>query len=66
MAQLRMTVMGPLAGFRTCGKLRDVVCPPSAKGSDRIECEVCLERCPFDVDIIGKMHRAAEVFEKVA
>jgi len=34
-----------------------------AKGSDCIECDVCLERCPFDVDIIGKMHRAAEVFE---
>ncbi len=35
----------------------------SAKGSDCIECEVCLERCPFDVDIIGKMRRAVEVFE---
>jgi predicted aldo/keto reductase-like oxidoreductase len=34
-----------------------------AKGSDCIECEVCLERCPFDVDIIAKMRRAAEVFE---
>ena len=34
-----------------------------AKGSDCVECEVCLERCPFDVDIIGKMHRAVEVFE---
>ena len=37
-----------------------------AKGSDCIECEVCLERCPFDVDIITKMHRAAEVFETAA
>jgi len=37
-----------------------------AKGSDCIECEVCLERCPFDVDIIAKMHRAAEVFETTA
>jgi len=35
-----------------------------AKGSDCTECEVCLERCPFDVDVIGKMHRAAEVFER--
>lgn len=34
-----------------------------AKGSDCTECEVCLERCPFDVDIISKMHRAVEVFE---
>jgi len=37
-----------------------------AKGSDCTECEVCLERCPFDVDIIGKMHRAVEVFETAA
>lgn len=37
-----------------------------AKGSDCIECEVCLDRCPFDVDIIGKMHRAVEVFETAA
>jgi predicted aldo/keto reductase-like oxidoreductase len=34
-----------------------------AKGSDCSECGVCLERCPFGVDIIGKMIRAAEVFE---
>jgi predicted aldo/keto reductase-like oxidoreductase len=33
------------------------------KASDCIECEVCLERCPFEVDIIGKMRRAVEVFE---
>jgi uncharacterized protein len=33
------------------------------KASECIECDVCLERCPFDVDIIGKMHRAVEVFE---
>jgi len=37
-----------------------------AKASECIECEVCLERCPFDVDIIGKMHRAVEVFETAA
>jgi predicted aldo/keto reductase-like oxidoreductase len=36
-----------------------------AKGSDCIECEVCLERCPFGVDIIGKMRRAAEVMEGI-
>jgi len=37
-----------------------------AKASECSECEVCLERCPFDVDIIGKMHRAVEVFETAA
>ena len=30
--------------------------------SDCIECDVCMERCPFEVDIIGKMQRAVEVF----
>jgi predicted aldo/keto reductase-like oxidoreductase len=28
-----------------------------------VECGVCVERCPFDVDIIAKMHEAAVVFE---
>lgn len=32
------------------------------KASECIECEVCMDRCPFDVDIIGKMRRAVEVF----
>jgi uncharacterized protein len=35
----------------------------SPKASDCIECAVCLERCPFGVDVIGKMRRAVEVFE---
>ncbi|MGD2143955.1 MAG: 4Fe-4S binding protein [Anaerolineae bacterium] len=33
------------------------------KASECIECEVCIERCPFDVDIIAKIRHAAEVFE---
>ena len=37
-----------------------------AQGSDCIACEECLERCPFDVDIIGKMHQAVELFESGA
>jgi len=37
-----------------------------ANGSDCIACEVCLERCPFDVDIVGKMRRAMEAFDTVA
>jgi len=35
----------------------------TAKGSDCTECGICMERCPFEVDIIGKMKRAVEVFE---
>jgi predicted aldo/keto reductase-like oxidoreductase len=45
---------------------REIYARRSAKASDCIECEVCLERCPFDVDIIGKMRRTVEVFESAA
>jgi predicted aldo/keto reductase-like oxidoreductase len=44
---------------------REVYAALPVKASECIECEVCLERCPFDVDIIGKMRRAVEVFEAV-
>jgi predicted aldo/keto reductase-like oxidoreductase len=37
----------------------------AANGSDCIECEVCVERCPFEVDIVGKMQRAVAVFGSV-
>jgi predicted aldo/keto reductase-like oxidoreductase len=43
---------------------RDVYGRLKAKGSDCTECEICLERCPFGVDIIGKMKRAVQVFER--
>jgi predicted aldo/keto reductase-like oxidoreductase len=28
-----------------------------------VECGVCVERCPFDVEIIERMREAATVFE---
>jgi uncharacterized protein len=34
-----------------------------ARGSDCIECEACMERCPFNVDIISKMKEAKRLFE---
>jgi predicted aldo/keto reductase-like oxidoreductase len=34
------------------------------KASACVECGVCVERCPFDVDIVAKMHRAVEIFEQ--
>jgi predicted aldo/keto reductase-like oxidoreductase len=37
-----------------------------APASDCVECGVCMERCPFGVDVINKMHKAVEVFESVA
>lgn len=33
------------------------------KASECTECGDCMERCPFDVDIIAQMRRAVEVFE---
>jgi predicted aldo/keto reductase-like oxidoreductase len=31
-----------------------------------VECGVCVERCPFDVEIIAKMRKAAAVFDAKA
>ena len=36
----------------------------SAKASECIQCGSCMERCPFDVDVISKMEQAVELFEK--
>lgn len=33
------------------------------KASDCIECGICMERCPFDVDVISKMKQCSELFE---
>lgn len=33
------------------------------KAGECTECGVCIERCPFDVDVIGKMRKAVELFE---
>jgi predicted aldo/keto reductase-like oxidoreductase len=44
------------------GDARERYASMTAKGSDCTECGVCMERCPFQVDIIGKMKRAVEVF----
>lgn len=35
----------------------------SAKASDCTECEACMKRCPFHVDIISKMKEAQRLFE---
>jgi predicted aldo/keto reductase-like oxidoreductase len=36
------------------------------KASECTECGVCMERCPFDVDVIAKMREAVEIFEAKA
>jgi predicted aldo/keto reductase-like oxidoreductase len=34
-----------------------------AKASDCVECGVCVERCPFGVDVTTKMRQAVALFE---
>jgi predicted aldo/keto reductase-like oxidoreductase len=34
-----------------------------AKASDCVECGECMERCPFDVDVISKMRETVELFK---
>lgn len=41
---------------------RELYASLPVKASECIECEECLERCPFGVDIIDKMCRAAKIF----
>jgi len=36
------------------------------KSSACVECGVCEERCPFDVEIVAKMREAAALFEEQA
>jgi predicted aldo/keto reductase-like oxidoreductase len=33
------------------------------KASACIECGDCVERCPFEVNVIAQMQRAVEIFE---
>jgi predicted aldo/keto reductase-like oxidoreductase len=35
----------------------------SAKVSACTECGICMERCPFEVDVISKMKQVLELFE---
>ena len=52
------------SGSRSSQQLnREFYASLQVKASECSECEICIERCPFDVDIIGKMFRAVDVFE---
>ena len=33
------------------------------KASECTECGLCVERCPFEVDVIAKMHEATQLFQ---
>jgi len=34
--------------------------------SECVQCGICVERCPFDVDIMGKLDQAVRLFEAAA
>ena len=36
------------------------------KASACVECGICVERCPFGVDIMAKLQEAVELFETTA
>ena len=52
------------AGYRMDGNIVLEYQALPVKASDCIQCGVCTERCPFDVDIVTNMTRAVEVFGK--
>jgi predicted aldo/keto reductase-like oxidoreductase len=33
-----------------------------ARASDCVQCDACVERCPFGVDVIARMEQAVELF----
>jgi predicted aldo/keto reductase-like oxidoreductase len=47
-----------------CGVSGQGVGGPTERGD--VECGICVERCPFDVDILAKTREAAEIFEEYA
>jgi len=47
-------------------ELRSGYASASVKASACIECGDCMARCPFRVDVIGKMKSAAQLFEAAA
>jgi predicted aldo/keto reductase-like oxidoreductase len=58
-----LTKIVDTAGFGMSGTVMAEYEALSAKASACTECGVCMERCPFGVDVITNMNRAVEIFE---
>ena len=54
---------GSVMGFWSFDELQPHYARLKTKASECTECGVCLERCPFQVDIIARIREAAEIFE---
>jgi predicted aldo/keto reductase-like oxidoreductase len=48
---------------RDVAQVREWYAEFPVKASACVECGVCLERCPFDVDIYAKLREAVALFE---
>lgn len=59
-----VTRLTDTAGYGLTDTLRAEYEALAAKASDCTQCNVCLERCPFNVDIVANMTQAVEVFGK--
>ncbi len=58
-----VTRLADSAGHSASGNMRLSYESLGVKASECIECGACMERCPFDVDAVQNMKRAAGLFE---
>lgn len=52
-----------VAQYTTPQRLRRIYDALAVKASACTECGACVERCPFDVDVLPKLRQAVELFE---
>ena len=57
---------GSVMGSWSFDELQSYYAELKTKASECTECGVCLERCPFEVDVIARMREAVEIFETKA
>lgn len=58
----RMMSLADTAAFYDREEIAAEYAALPAHATDCTECGVCLDRCPYDVDIISRMHKVAEFF----
>lgn len=58
-----VTRLADSAGHSVTKKIKHGYEAFDVKASECIQCGACTERCPFEVDVIGNMKRAAGLFE---
>lgn len=56
--------IGDIATLRVSPRLRSEYGELDTDASDCNECGACVERCPFEVDVIDKMHKTRELMKQ--